>query len=160
VRLHTNGRLLALPENVRLGWKWVEKGNTLAYCNMATITAVIFFYSTGPSIQLDFLTVTLLREKSNCTKSDKRRVRRQWRRIKKFYGLDAFTKVWFGESSCMDVGWMPPMSTNVGAMPDTGNTLCWKKIATLTDRLHVRFHGAFSSCVLYPSLIKNPRPML
>ncbi len=35
--------LLALPENIRLGWKWVEKANTLAYCITATITAVKSF---------------------------------------------------------------------------------------------------------------------
>ena len=30
------GRLLALPANIRIGWKW----NTVAYYNMAIVTAV------------------------------------------------------------------------------------------------------------------------
>ncbi len=42
-RLHSNGRLLALFANIRLGWKWMEVSNTLANNNTATITAVKSF---------------------------------------------------------------------------------------------------------------------
>ncbi len=38
--LHSNGRLLALPSNIRLGWKCMEVTNTRAYYDTATITAV------------------------------------------------------------------------------------------------------------------------
>ncbi len=47
----TLGWLVALPKNVRLGWKWMEVANTLAYYNMATITTVKFFYNTDPWAQ-------------------------------------------------------------------------------------------------------------
>ncbi len=40
IRLHSNGRFLALPSNVRLVWKWVQVANTLTYYDAATITAV------------------------------------------------------------------------------------------------------------------------
>ncbi len=33
-----NGRLLALPANIRLGFKRIAAANTLAYCERATIT--------------------------------------------------------------------------------------------------------------------------
>jgi len=36
--LHPNGRLLALPANIRLGQKLMAVANTLAYCDRATIT--------------------------------------------------------------------------------------------------------------------------
>ncbi len=42
-RLHSNGRLLALFANIRLGWKWMEVSNNLAYYDTATITAVKSF---------------------------------------------------------------------------------------------------------------------
>ncbi len=35
--LHTNGMLLALPTNTRLGLKWMEKADTLDYYDMATM---------------------------------------------------------------------------------------------------------------------------
>jgi hypothetical protein len=45
--LHSNGRLLTLYTNIKIGWKWKEVTNTLDYQDTATITAVKF-YSTGP----------------------------------------------------------------------------------------------------------------
>jgi hypothetical protein len=39
-KLHSNGRLLALPANIRLRWKLMAVANTLAYYITATITAV------------------------------------------------------------------------------------------------------------------------
>ncbi len=38
--LRFNGSLLALPTNIRLGWKWMEVANTLAFYDEATITAI------------------------------------------------------------------------------------------------------------------------
>jgi hypothetical protein len=38
--LHSNGRLIALPTNIRLGWKKMEKANTLAYYDTAIITVI------------------------------------------------------------------------------------------------------------------------
>jgi hypothetical protein len=46
--LHTNGRLLALSTNIRLGWKWIAVANTLAYCFTATITAIKGFIAQAP----------------------------------------------------------------------------------------------------------------
>ncbi len=46
--LHSNGRLLALPTNIRLGWKWMEEANTLAYYYTARITAIIGFIVQAP----------------------------------------------------------------------------------------------------------------
>jgi hypothetical protein len=40
---HSNGRLLALPTNIRLGFKWMAVANTLAYYDAATIIAVKCF---------------------------------------------------------------------------------------------------------------------
>jgi hypothetical protein len=42
-KLHSNGRLLALPANIRLRWKGMAVANTLAYYITATITAVKSF---------------------------------------------------------------------------------------------------------------------
>ncbi len=39
-RPHFNGRLLALPPNIRLTWKGVAMANTLAFYDTATITVV------------------------------------------------------------------------------------------------------------------------
>ncbi len=36
--LYSNGRILALPENIRLGRKWLAAANTLAYYDTAKIT--------------------------------------------------------------------------------------------------------------------------
>jgi hypothetical protein len=52
MRFHINGRLLALPENIRLGWKWVEKANTQADSITATITAVKSFIVEAPGFIL------------------------------------------------------------------------------------------------------------
>jgi hypothetical protein len=41
--LQSNGKLLDLPENIRLGWKRIEVKNTLVYYDTATITAVKVF---------------------------------------------------------------------------------------------------------------------
>jgi hypothetical protein len=38
--LHSNGSLLALPANIRLGWKRMAVVSTQAYFDTATITAV------------------------------------------------------------------------------------------------------------------------
>ncbi len=38
-----DGKLVALPTNIRKGWKWMKVHNTLAYYNTAQITAVISF---------------------------------------------------------------------------------------------------------------------
>ncbi len=37
MRPHSNGRLLALPSNIRKLWEWIEVANTLAYYYTATI---------------------------------------------------------------------------------------------------------------------------
>ena len=44
------GRLLALPTNISLGWKWMEAGNTLAYYGAATITSVKKFMKYRPMV--------------------------------------------------------------------------------------------------------------
>jgi hypothetical protein len=41
--LNRNGRLLALPANIRLQWKCTEVANPLAYYDTATITVVKSF---------------------------------------------------------------------------------------------------------------------
>ncbi len=46
--LHSNSRLLALPANVRLGWKWIAVANTLASYHTATITENKKAISAGP----------------------------------------------------------------------------------------------------------------
>ncbi len=38
--LHSNGRILALPANIRLGWKLLVVANNLAYCDTTNIKAV------------------------------------------------------------------------------------------------------------------------
>jgi hypothetical protein len=40
LRLHFKGRLLALPANIRLGWKWVTGQNTSAYYTTILITII------------------------------------------------------------------------------------------------------------------------
>jgi hypothetical protein len=40
MELHSNGRLLALPTNIRLGWQEMALTGTLAYCVTATVKAV------------------------------------------------------------------------------------------------------------------------
>ncbi len=42
-KLHSNGRLLSLPANIRLGWKSMQVANTLAYYYTTLITAVKSF---------------------------------------------------------------------------------------------------------------------
>ena len=41
--LHFNGKLQALPANIRLALKWTVVANTLAYYDAATITALKSF---------------------------------------------------------------------------------------------------------------------
>ncbi len=41
--IHFKGRLLALPENIRLELKWLIVANTLAYYDAAEFTAVKSF---------------------------------------------------------------------------------------------------------------------
>ncbi len=38
--LQAHSKLLALPKNIRLEWKWMKVANTLAYYDMAAIDAV------------------------------------------------------------------------------------------------------------------------
>ncbi len=40
--VHSEGWLLALPANIRLGWKWLVLTNALAYYSAPLITAVKF----------------------------------------------------------------------------------------------------------------------
>ena len=40
--LHSNCKLLALPENIRLGWKWMAVANTLTYYNKQQFELKIF----------------------------------------------------------------------------------------------------------------------
>ncbi len=47
--LHSDGRILALPAN-RLGWKRMKVGNTPAYHDTVTITAVKSFIVQTPAI--------------------------------------------------------------------------------------------------------------
>jgi hypothetical protein len=49
---HFNGRLLALPANISLGWKQVAVANTLAYYGTATITTVKGFIVQDPTYGL------------------------------------------------------------------------------------------------------------
>ncbi len=42
--LHSNGRPLALPTNIRLGWKQMEVANTLAYYDTTIIMDVKVLY--------------------------------------------------------------------------------------------------------------------
>jgi hypothetical protein len=41
--LHCNGKLIALPANIKMGWKWMAVSNTIAYYNTGTITATKSF---------------------------------------------------------------------------------------------------------------------
>jgi hypothetical protein len=45
---HTNGKFLALPANIRLGWKGLPGTNTLAYHDTATIMTVKSFIGQAP----------------------------------------------------------------------------------------------------------------
>ena len=51
--LYSKVRVLALPTNIRQGWKWIEVANALAYYDTATITAVKNFIvqAPGPLVQ-------------------------------------------------------------------------------------------------------------
>jgi hypothetical protein len=42
-RLHSNGRLQALPANIRIEWKKLKVANTLAYNDTSRVTAVKIF---------------------------------------------------------------------------------------------------------------------
>jgi hypothetical protein len=46
--LYSKARVLALPTNIRQGWKWIEVANTQAYYDTATITAVKSFIVQAP----------------------------------------------------------------------------------------------------------------
>jgi hypothetical protein len=48
--LHSNGRLLSLPANIREGCKCLALTNTPAYCNTATIMAAKSFIVKGPAV--------------------------------------------------------------------------------------------------------------
>ncbi len=48
--LYSNGRLLALPTNIKQGWKWLKVANALAYYDMTTITAVKSFIVQAPDL--------------------------------------------------------------------------------------------------------------
>ncbi len=58
--LYFNGRLLALPTNIRQGWKWLEVANALAYYDTATITAVKSFIVQVPGVNKKDFIVNLL----------------------------------------------------------------------------------------------------
>ncbi len=58
--LHSKGRVLALPTNISLGWKWLTLTNTLAYYATEFITAVKSFMVQGPAAVLLILTFTSL----------------------------------------------------------------------------------------------------
>jgi hypothetical protein len=49
--LHYNGKLLAIPINIRLEWKWIAVVNTVAYCDTATITVVKSFIVQAPGAE-------------------------------------------------------------------------------------------------------------
>jgi hypothetical protein len=49
---HSNGRLLALPAYIKLGWKWLTGANTLAYYDSAIIKAIKCFLVQAPGIDL------------------------------------------------------------------------------------------------------------
>jgi hypothetical protein len=44
------GKLLALPANIRLGWKGLPGAKTQVYCKNLYITAVKKFYRIGPRV--------------------------------------------------------------------------------------------------------------
>jgi hypothetical protein len=48
--VHSNSRLLALPANIKLGWKRMSVVNALAYYIPATITTVKSFILQGPML--------------------------------------------------------------------------------------------------------------
>ncbi len=48
--LHSNGRLLTLPTNIKLGWKRMAGAKTLAYYDVAKITDVKSFDEHAPGV--------------------------------------------------------------------------------------------------------------
>ncbi len=50
--LHSDGKLPALPTNIRLGWKQVEVANTLAYYDTTTIIAAKSFIVHVPGFMI------------------------------------------------------------------------------------------------------------
>jgi hypothetical protein len=48
--IHYIGRLLALPSNFRLVWKWMALASTLAYFDTSKITAVKSFIVQAPGL--------------------------------------------------------------------------------------------------------------
>jgi hypothetical protein len=46
--LHSNGRLLALPIGIRVGWNLITVANTPAYNDMTTITALKYVIIQNP----------------------------------------------------------------------------------------------------------------
>jgi hypothetical protein len=53
--LHPNGRLPALPANIRLRWKLLALANAQAYYNTATNTVVKYFIVQAPSVKFTSL---------------------------------------------------------------------------------------------------------
>ncbi len=49
-RLNSEGRLQALPANIKLGWNLVKVTNTHAYYNMVTIADVKSFIVQAPGV--------------------------------------------------------------------------------------------------------------
>ncbi len=47
---HSNGRLLALPANIRRGWKWRAMANSQAYYNTSAIKAIKCFKVQSPVV--------------------------------------------------------------------------------------------------------------
>jgi len=46
----SRGRLLALPTNIRLGWKGLQETNSLAYLKNSQFTVVKFFITLTPEL--------------------------------------------------------------------------------------------------------------
>ncbi len=60
MELHSDGRLLALPTNIRLGWKQLEVANTLAYYDTTIIMDVkVLYYRHLVSIRKKCVAVTV-----------------------------------------------------------------------------------------------------
>jgi hypothetical protein len=46
--VHSNIRVLVIPTNIRLRWRWIDVANALAYYNTPTITAMKSFIVQTP----------------------------------------------------------------------------------------------------------------
>jgi hypothetical protein len=64
LRLHTEGKLLALPTNIRLGWKWLSTTNALSYDTFVLITTVKSFLRLLAEFELNFFERVPFREET------------------------------------------------------------------------------------------------